>query len=176
MDGITGEQEINLIHKDFRDSLCEYMVHVGSIAQKIFIFKPENVFELIMNGEAEWVSATQKGYKKTSEGWKVELVKIKDLFVYDIPEGWCDIFKDKTERGKNAEEIVCRYINRGFLKPWQKAIRNYDKKLQYADVDIIVDGITFLSVKFDERAGWAEKCSGNVYIEALEANPNKIYA
>lgn len=168
----------------------DYRVHVGYLAQRIFLFPTREVQQLIYqirkNKELREIPITHPVRREivTAVGFAVPIGRIPGMqqiiIPYDIHQRFpIQRYESTSLSGQKAVKIVIEMIRRNLIALPIKVTDVKDVNMQiFGSADIILYMNYKLQVKSDWMAGdrtMHQDCRGNLFLQIAECNPDKSH-
>jgi hypothetical protein len=172
-----------LIDYGINQENSDIRAHVSPLAQIVYVYRTEEMLDLIATGAYPVKSARQPGFDiVTATGWCVPISDVVGI----RPVAWktCPLWsgfgtnqydKTTTVKGELACELVQRLLRMGRFPLWVVAVESCeDKDMQVDGTDILVRGTWKIQTKCDWLAAPKEHGgTGNLFIQRSEINPGK---
>jgi len=151
--------------------------HVGVLAKTVYVFPTHEVVELIGTGKYREVSVETDGII-TAMGYLVPINHVPHCQAVRIPENvfrGCRFSEGDSAglKGDKAIMVVKWLMGAGKFPIWLRPEIIEDVQMQISGTDIIVGCRARVQVKCDYRAGNGNGCTGNLFIQAAECNPQR---
>lgn len=172
---------IQLFNHGIQNENSDIRAHVGVLAQTVYVFQTKNWQFAVSQSQAAIKSASQPGViGSTATGYVVPIDCIPDIKIISLVSesfwNYCNATSSLQDKGKFAVGVVRYLLRKGMFPLWiANSIETTDKELQIDGTDIQLDVSKRIQVKCDYKAGNGPGCTGNLYLQMTERNPNKIH-
>lgn len=177
--GQRSSQDDSLVAYGIEQEKSDLRAHVSVIGRCVYVYPTRNAIERIKAYKYPKGSA-YTGDQKTGMGYLVPPYDIPGARVIDVPD---DIMvkvnfdpRDNTStKGNKAVSAVRDLLLRGLFPLDSMSEIVEEKDMQINGWDITVKLNFHIQIKCDWKCGISDGCTGNLFIQIAERNPNRMY-
>jgi len=154
-------------------------VHVCPLARKVYVYQTASGLKAIKVGQHRKAPAYTQGIL-TAEGYLVPPQDIENCRMVSLPAAiWemaaFDEADSTSDKGEKAVRVVSWMLKEGILPLWvhPELVDDYERQIEGSD--IVVEATFRIQVKCDWRGGEGDGCTGNLFLQVAESNPNRAY-
>jgi len=177
--GQRSSADNSLVVYGIEQEKSDLRVHVSVMGRCVYIYPTQNAIERIKAYKYPKGSAFTNG-QKTGLGYLVPPHDIPGVRTIDVPDEILaqinfDPRDNTSMKGNKAVSVVRTLLLRGLFPLDSVSEIVEEKDMQISGWDITVKLNFRIQVKCDWKCGLGDGCTGNLFIQIAERNPNKMF-